>query len=315
MPAGFAGLLVVFLASGLLGAFRYSDSYALYRGFAPPSEPRVTVARRAGQSVTVPVVKGTLQEIFVTSSAIGGRTQPVWVFLPPGYSQNPSQRYPVIYFLHGFPGGPESYIKVGLVWLVQDVLVAQRRMAPMIEVMPLGSPGMFHDEEWANGISPGNGWETFLARDVVGAIDSRYRTIASGEGRAIAGLSEGAYGALNIALHHPLEFDVIESWSGYMLADHIARIFGRNPRVLAENSPMVSVRTAAPVLRADRAYIWFYIGEDDKMLGQNQQFDAELARLSIDHQFFTSSGAHSWALWRMFSGRALMVASDHLAHG
>ena len=51
------------------------------------------------------------------------------------------------------------------------------------------------------------------------AVDRRYRTIRSGSGRAIGGLSEGGYGALNIGLHHPGRFRVIESWSGYQRAD------------------------------------------------------------------------------------------------
>ena len=46
-------------------------------------------------------------------------------------------------------------------------------------------------------------WETFVARDVVRAIDARYRTIRSGAGARVAGLSEGGYGALNIGIHHP----------------------------------------------------------------------------------------------------------------
>jgi glutamyl/glutaminyl-tRNA synthetase len=40
--------------------------------------------------------------------------------------------------------------------------------------------------------------------------------------RALVGLSEGGYGALNIGLHHPGEFHVLESWSGYVVADDIA---------------------------------------------------------------------------------------------
>jgi S-formylglutathione hydrolase FrmB len=69
-------------------------------------------------------------------------------------------------------------------------------------------------------VSPGNGWETFVTRDLVRAIDARYRTIPDGTARGLAGLSEGGYGALNIGLHHPGEFDLLESWSGYMIADN-----------------------------------------------------------------------------------------------
>jgi S-formylglutathione hydrolase FrmB len=172
----------------------------------------------------------------------------------------------------------------------------------MIEVMPFGSPSMLHDEEWANGVGPASGWETFVARDVVHAIDTRYRTIASADGRAIAGLSEGAYGALNVGLHHAGEFDVIESWSGYVWADHIDRIFGQDRRVLDYNSPMLSVNMVASALRADHAYIWFYVGTKDKLLWENEQFAGELGRLGIAHRFFVGSGAHSWSLWRRFTG-------------
>src|SRR5207253_8630863 len=101
-------------------------------------------------------------------------------------------------------------------------------------------------------------------------------------------LSEGAYGALNIGLHHPGEFRVIESWSGYVWADPKPSIFGHDGRLIAYNSPMVAVRAAAPLLRADHDFVWFYCGATDRLLYQNQQFAAELSRLGVDHRFFWS---------------------------
>jgi enterochelin esterase-like enzyme len=189
-----------FLAAGLVGAYRYAHSYWLYRGFAPPTLRQAAreVIGQAGMPPSGPIRDGVVQKISVWSSAIE-RRQPVWVFLPPGYSEHPDARYPVIYLLHGFPGGPLSFFSVARAGLVQDVLVAAHRMEPMIEVVPEGSPGFLQDDEWANGVSHASGWETFLARDVVNAIDTHYRTIPTGSGRAIAGLSEGGYGALNIA--------------------------------------------------------------------------------------------------------------------
>ena len=73
-------------------------------------------------------------------------------------------------------------------------------MKPVIMVIPTGTRSFLTDEEWVNGITPGNAWDTFVARDLVHAIDSRYRTIASAHGRGLIGLSEGGYGALNIGL-------------------------------------------------------------------------------------------------------------------
>jgi enterochelin esterase-like enzyme len=303
-----------FLSAGLVGAYRYAHTYSLYRGFAPPS------LRQAAREIngptwatpSEPIRDGVVQKIYVWSPAVQ-RRQPVWVFLPPGYAEHPTARYPVIYLLHGFPGNPLSFFSVARAGLVQDVLVAAHRMEPMIEVVPYGSPGFLQDDEWVNGIAPASGWETFVARDVVNAIDARYRTIRSGSGRAIAGLSEGGYGALNIALHHPREFRVIESWSGYMWAGRSRLLFGYGPRRRLENSPMLTVYSAAPLLKASHAYIWFYIGGIDHLLAMNERFAGELSQLRIDHRFFVSGGAHSWALWRRFMADALMVASRHMA--
>ena len=306
------GVATLFLAAGLTGAFRYADAFWLYRGFAPPTVSQV--ASEIGSRITrvASVPKSTVEKIYVTSSAIH-RRQPVWIVLPGGYFGHTNERYPAIYFLHGFPGSPISYLTVARVDIFEDLLVAEYRMSPMIEVLPLGSTSLFRDNEWADGVNPGNEWETFLARDVVNAVDASFRTIRSGSGRAIAGLSEGAYGALNIALHHPGEFGVVESWSGYVWADPITRIFDHDPRLLAFNSPMDSVRMVASALRKDHVYIWFYIGKSDRLLRQNEEFDRELRRLRIDHSFFAVVGAHSWRLWRRFVPQALMVAARHLS--
>src|SRR5207302_693395 len=168
------------------------------------------------------------------------------------------------------------------------------RGQPLILVMPFGSTGTFTDKEWANAIRANEGWETFVAHDLVRAIDSRYRTIATGAGRALGGLSEGGYGALNIGLHHPGEFKVLEGWSGYETAFPLPAIFDRSPALLADNSPMKSVIRVAPELRGDRTFIWFYSGSDDHLLGQNQEFASLLSFLGIRHQFFVPLGRHSW---------------------
>ena len=224
---GFVLALGAFLAIGSLGAFRYVHNFWLYRGFAPPHDPSFVK------------VAGTTQQFYVRSGALGGRRQLVAVYLPPGYAQNPQQRYPVFYLLHGFPGRPAAFLSTVKLGVDEDVLVTENRMQPVILVMPFGSTGTFNDKEWANGIGVHEAWETFVARDVVNAVDARYRTIASRSARAIGGLSEGGYGAINIALHHPGEFQVVESWSGYELADHVPSIFGGRQALLRYNAKLV----------------------------------------------------------------------------
>jgi enterochelin esterase-like enzyme len=300
-----APVAVAFMALGSLGGYRYVDNFWVYRGYAPPHDPAFVTAQ--GQAV----------RIEVTSAAIGGRRQPVDVYLPPGYSSHPQQRYPVVYLLHGFPGRPAAFLLTVKLGVDEDVAVAQHRMGPVILVMPFGSTGTFNDKEWANGVHPGQGWATFVARDVVNAVDAQFRTIPDGADRAIAGLSEGGYGAINIALHHPNEFGVVESWSGYERADRIASIFGNDTRLLNANSPILQLPSVAPALRRMHTYVWFYVGASDgkRTVQQNAAFAKELTRQGIPHLFAEVGGGHTWAVWRAQGMRALLAAAAHLGRG
>ena len=103
---GCSAVVVVALGGGLVGTYHYLDNYWLYRGFAPPKDPAYVVQ------------KGRLTGFTFASAALGGRRQPVDVYLPPGYAGHPADRYPVIYLLHGFPGVPSSYFKAGRLGVV-----------------------------------------------------------------------------------------------------------------------------------------------------------------------------------------------------
>ncbi len=310
-----AGMLVVLLAAGgIVEASRYVTNFWLYRGFPPPSAPHSVVVRGPAGPRRVPVILPTVQNITVVSQAVGGYADPVYVVLPPGYATHPQQRYPVLYMLHGFPGQPWGFLSIGRLATTEAALVAAGKMKPIIMVLPTGTRSFLSDEEWANGVRPGNAWETFVAQDLVKAIDSRYRTIATPAARGLAGLSEGGYGALNIGLHHPGEFSLLESWSGYMRADHIAAVFGRSPKRLAYNSPASSVISVAPQLRANHTYIWFYIGLGDSLARQNAAFASELAGLGVAYHFYEQPGSHSWRLWRSQMAQALITASGHMSH-
>ena len=91
-------VLLGFLVVGLVGTYRYVDNFWLYRGFAPPRDP------------TFVQVHGHQETISVVSPALGGRSQQVLVYLPPGYDASRIQRYPVLYLLHGFPGRPLAFL-------------------------------------------------------------------------------------------------------------------------------------------------------------------------------------------------------------
>jgi len=301
--AALAAALCAFLGVGLLGARGYLDNFLAYRGFAPPREPAF---------VTRP---GSVQRLLVPSPALGGHAQEAYVYLPSGYTQHPERRYPVLYLLHGFPGRPLAFLQTVQMGIVDDVLTTRKRAQPLILVMPFGSTGTYDDQEWVNGIGTNSGWATFVSRDLVHYMDSHYRTIASARGRAVAGLSEGGYGAINIAVQHPHEFSVVESWSGYERPDKLESIFGPRLQLLPANDPRLLVRRAAPTLRELRTYFWFYSGSTDRYRKQNAAFAHELSALRVSYKYRLVYGGHNWAIWRNNAGLAYLAAAARLAHG
>jgi enterochelin esterase-like enzyme len=301
--AALAAALCAFLGVGLFGARGYVNNFLAYRGFAPPREPAF---------VKQP---GTVQRLAVPSPALGGRAQETYVYLPSGYAQHPNRRYSVLYLLHGFPGRPLAFLSTVRMGIIDDILTTRHRAQPLILVMPFGSTGTFNDQEWVNGFGAGNGWSTFVARDLVQYIDAHYRTIATAHGRAVAGLSEGGYGAINIAVQHPREFSVVESWSGYMRPDKLHSIFGRNLQLLSANDPRLLVRHAAPRLRKIGTYFWFYSGSTDRYRLQNAAFADQLAALHVPYSYQLVVGGHTWAIWRANAARAYLAAAGRLAHG
>lgn len=298
-----AAALAAFLSIGLLGARSYLDNFLAYRGFAPPHEPAF-VSR-----------PGTVQRVLVPSPALGGRRQEAYVYLPSGYAQHPSRRYPALYLLHGFPGRPLAFLETVQMGIVDDALTARHKAQPLILVMPFGSTGTFTDQEWANGYTHGNGWATFVARDLVRYVDAHYRTLPDAAGRAIGGLSEGGYGAINIALHHPREFSVVESWSGYERPDKLRSIFGPRLQLLGRNDPRKLLPRDVRTLHSVGTYFWFYSGSTDRFRHQNAAFARTLSADRVPHRYFQVYGGHNWAIWRDQARAAYLAAATRLAHG
>jgi S-formylglutathione hydrolase FrmB len=291
---GVGAALAAFLAVGLLGVRGYVNDYLLYRGFPPPREPRF---------VKHP---GTLVKLAVPSRALGGREQETYVYLPPGYASHRHARYPVLYLLHGTPGRPLAFIQTVQMGVVEDTLTTLRRARPLILVMPFGSTSTFTDKEWANA------WGTFVTRDLRHYVDAHYRTVATRVGRAIGGLSEGGYGAINLAVQHPRLYSVVESWSGYEKPDPLRSIFGAHLQLLARNDPMRTVTRVAPELRRLHTYFWLYSGTEDHFRAQNRAFARRLTRLGIPNLFFATHGGHNWALWRRHAAAAYEIAAGRL---
>jgi enterochelin esterase-like enzyme len=296
-------LLVVVLGGiGLVGAYRYWESYYQHRGFA--TVDYLPHAHR-----------GQLVDIDFYSAALG-RKADYLAYLPPGYGGG--QRYPVYYLLHGSPGRPKVFIDIASMDVRMDNLISQHRMRPMILVMPDGRIGgsAMSDSEWAN--TPAGQFESYVL-NVVADVDHRFATLPDRHDRVIAGFSAGAYGATNIALHNPSVFAGLQSWSGYYLQTRSGVFRHAGRATLAYNSPLDYVHRLSPALRADPMRAFLLVGRDDDDSPQTPLMAGALAKAGAGVSYALYPGGHDWQLWHSHIDQMLILASRDtvlaLSHG
>jgi putative esterase len=157
----------------------------------------------------------TLQSRALEGNPLGDPSErPIWVYLPPGYEDEPDRRYPSVYQIQGLTGQLDMWrnrspFRRNFPELADD-LFARGDVPPCIVVWvdcwtSLGG-SQFLD-------SPGTGnYLTYLCDEIVPWVDERYRTVADREHRGIQGKSSGGYGAMVVPMLRP------ELWGG--LATH-----------------------------------------------------------------------------------------------
>lgn len=169
------------------------------------------------------------------------KLNPSIVYLPPGFSTD--RRYPVVYLLHGLPGSPLEYAHgLGLLdWA--DAQIEAGKLQPFIAVAPSAAQRLAG--EWA-GV-----WEQYLVHGVLPWVDANLPTIASADGRVLAGLSAGGFGAYDIGLRHPDLFGRIASWGGYFHPLDDGPFKHATKAYVDANDPWLLLKAEVPRLKSD----------------------------------------------------------------
>ncbi len=212
---------------------------------------------------------------------IPGGLQPALVYLPPGYTT--SARYPVVYLLHGMPGDSREYAdSLGLANLA-DGLIADGTVRPFIAVLPTAGPDPHYNGEWAGP------WERYVVTQVVPWTDAHLSTIATREGRTLAGLSAGGFGAIDIGLRNPTLFGTLESWSGYFKPFHDGPFTHASPSWLEWNTPTIVVKRFAPRLAAlgTRFFLSTGPGHGHIHSSDTLAFDRQVAGLGLTQRYWS----------------------------
>jgi len=224
----------------------------------------------------------------------------VLIYLPKGYGfGNKDYLYPTLYLLHGTPGTEEDWLRLGKARKTLDEAIANHTIPPVIAVFPNGNGGIWDDTEYINSADGRQPNEDFIVDGVVPYIDQNYATRADSKYRAIGGLSEGGFAALNLALKHQDVFGYAMSLSGYGNIDqndHSAKVIQGSAQVIHDNSPIQYI----PDLETHTTKILIITGQEDtedNLLGENQELNKLLKEKGFSVDFQLYEGKHAWIFW------------------
>jgi enterochelin esterase family protein len=282
---------------------------------------------------------GALSEFYENKDVPHGEVTAVWyasksvatprralVYTPPDY-RGGTERYPVLYLLHGWGGDENEWAEPGRTAQIMDNLLATHKIIPMIVVMPNGH----HDRHAVPDVSPPastallaplppRGYDitpsiTDIAKsvvdDLVPYVDQTFRTIPKSSSRAIAGLSMGGGQSLFTGLNNPDVFAWVASFSGAIIAWPGAMMPAQASSASKTNAPMIPQYNLNPEaitknvpglnesINSKLRLLYISCGLDDGLITSNTQFEDWLTEHKIHFTHNEVPGyAHVWSFWR-----------------
>ncbi|MDM0115913.1 alpha/beta hydrolase-fold protein [Variovorax sp. J22R133] len=245
-------------------------------------------------------------------SNVLGRSWTYNVYLPTGYDANAKLRYPVLYLLHGNGGDRNDWPVKGRIKKTVDALIEAGDMPPAIIVMPDAGTTWYVDLR--------EKMETAFFEEMIPQVEKNYRTLNTRDGRVIAGLSMGGYGALRYVLEYPEKFQAAALLSPAIYnPEPPPDSSARNVRVFAlpgtdgAYSPEVWKAYNYPALweaflkKNIKVPMFIDSGDDDEFYIESEatQFYSLLRRNKQPAELRIVNGKHEWMVWESTAADAL----------
>lgn len=255
-----------------------------------------------GQEAITPTARALLPtsvETLKLNSKLMGREMPYRVILPGSYkNSNETVFYPVVYLLHGLSGHFDN-------WTDKTKLSLYAHAYEFIIVMPEGGDGWYSDSVSV----PGDRYESYIVRELIPEIDKKFRTRTGRQGRAIAGLSMGGYGAVKFGVKYPDKFILAGSFSGALgitsiptasvaTFPSVKNVFGGDDNQSRKDNDIFRIIRDMPAEKLkDLPFIYASCGTEDFLFANNQDFMKLLSEKKVKHEYRQLPGAHNWAFW------------------
>lgn len=208
----------------------------------------------------------------------------MYVYAPPGYDASATEKYPVLYLMHGGGEDERGWSTQGRTDLILDNLIAENKAKPMLVVMPDGNLG-----SWNNFEQSLSTFEKELKQAVIPFVESNYRVAPGANNRALAGLSMGGLQTLYAGLRNTDMFAHLGVFSSGWFADNPA-LADPEYAFMKENADLINKNLKS-----------FFItmgGEEDIAYKNCKVMLKKFDELGVNYHYSEYAGGHTWPVWR-----------------
>lgn len=212
----------------------------------------------------------------------------VYIYTPPGYDENNTAKYPVLYILHGGGEDERGWATQGKTDIILDNLIAEGKAKPMIVVMPdanVGTPGFnaFGDGQLKL-------FETELKRTIIPLIEKSFRTQTDASGRALAGLSMGGLHTLYTGVNNTDMFSSLGVFSSGWILPMQKPVADAQYAFMKDNATKINSNLKN-----------FFIsmgGQEDIAFENCKIMRSTFDQMGIKYAYSEYPGGHTWPVWR-----------------
>src|SRR5688572_30219585 len=219
-------------------------------------------------------------------STVTNNWRRLYVYTPPGYD-NSTEKYPVLYLLHGGGEDQRGWAAQGRTNLIVDNLIAESKAKPMLIAMLDGNFG-------TGGIGGFNEnvlrtFENELKQGAIPFVESNFRAATDSKSRALAGLSMGGLQTLYAGIKNTDMFSYLGVFSSGWFANNTA----------LSNPQYEFMKTNASTINTNLKQLWISMGGQEDIAHNNckimmQKFD----ELGVKYKYSEYAGGHTWPVWR-----------------
>lgn len=226
--------------------------------------------------------------------SVEGTTGSLVVYTPPGYENDPSRKFPVMYLISGTTDTEETWFKVGRANFILDNLIAEGKATPMIIVMPYGNvaarvaeqshapkPADPRDRESPEAMNRANAFENDLVEHVIPYIEKNYRGTADRSGRAIGGFSRGGGQTLRVAFGNMDKFAWVCCYSAYLMPKEMEQRYKYICDDAERTNSMLKL-------------LWISVGDEDFLYKPTVEFMDFLKTKNVNYKSLVTTGGHTW---------------------